>query len=216
MTTIEPVALGASHLDDENVILVQAYSADDDAETEFIESWGEVKMVGLGCVTAMPYPKNDAGFAQGFLADNLEGIGIVMNWRDPRVAQVYGQIQPGDAVFHGTGPNHQSQLRCQEQSVSIVVGNDCAVVVDRKNKKITITGFGHVFQITDDALAMAHKNGKHGINIAADYLHVFGPAVVLGGMVPNPALAIMTGPGTLNTATAPIALVPAKGVFLGL
>lgn len=206
------VSLGSSHLEEQSrFVRIQCVDGPyDDGSTE--EVWGECAVIGQGGITAKPFPATDEGRAYGLVVDGVAGHeGVLVGWRDSRCTKVYGEIQPGDTVLHGTGPNHQSQVRCGEQYVAVMVGNDVAINVDRKKKKIQISGFGHMFEMSDTGGISMFEKGGAGICAKDGKLALVG-AVVAGGIVPNPALMIATGTAA-NIAAA--GLAPAKGVFIG-
>lgn len=208
------VDLGASKLDERtNALLVQCKSAPVGVDDDEAPDFGETAIFGAGCVTGVPWPKDARGSAQGIIDESLPGTnGAVIGWRDTRVAKVVAELKPGEACLHSTGPEFDSRIFCKDQLVAIVVGNDTTITVDRKNKKISIVGFGCNFSMSE-AGGVAITDGAAMIQIKGGVISLAGQ-VVLGGRTPlapvlfslTPVVGVPAGPGPA---------APAPGVFVG-
>ncbi len=205
------VDLGASKLDERtNALLVQCKSSAVGVTDDEAPDFGDTPVFGAGCVTGIPWPKDDRGSAQGIIDESLPGTnGAVTGWRDTRVAKVVAEMKPGEGCLHSTGPEFDSRVFCKDQLVAIVVGNDTTITVDRKNKKISIVGFGCNFSISE-AGGIAMTDGKAMIQVKDGVISLSGQ-VVLGGRTPLGPVQFGPAP-VVGTAGAS---APAQGVFVG-
>src|SRR5690606_11186856 len=95
-----------------------------------------------------------------------------------------GKIKEGDTVLHGTGPDHESQVLCKEQMWAAMVGDDHAIVVDRKKKSIALANPGGQIKISErDGVVLADKSGKSSLQLKGGFTALLGQ-VVLGGRRP--------------------------------
>jgi hypothetical protein len=199
------VDLGSSKLDERtNTLLVQAKSAPMGTNDDEAPSFGDTPVFGVGCVTARPWPKDERGTAQGIVDEGLPGMnGAVTSWRDTRCSSVVAELGPGESCFHSTGPDFDSRFFCKEQLAAMIVGDDCAMVMDRENKKFTISCFGCHFEMSEaNGIVLA----QGGVMIQLKDLVSLMGQVVLGGRVP--VQPVLMGPSGA-------AGVPAPGVFIG-
>jgi hypothetical protein len=188
------------------------------------ESFGAVNMVSQLGVAALPAESNDDGSCEGVVITPCGGMNAVcVGQTDRRTAGVYGNLSAGDTCLHATGPGAVSQVLCKakkRQTVLATKGTDdkqMLVVLDGKNDRITITGFGHVIDMSrKDGISLVDSTGKAGIQIKDGTVSVFGE-VVLGGRTADPALKIMLGPATGSpvggVSTPP--MFAAMGVSIG-
>jgi hypothetical protein len=177
------VDLGSSKLDERtNALLVQCKSAPVGNDENEAPDFGQVPIVGVGCVTGRPWPKDERGVAQGVVAEDLPGCnGAVVAWRDTRVASVVAELGPGEGCLHSTGPDFDSRVFVKDQLAAMIVGDDCAMVMDRKNKKFSITCFGLHFEMSEEnGLVFTDGNGTVQIKGAV----MATGQVVLGGRTP--------------------------------
>ncbi len=188
-----------------------------------VETYGNVPLMQCLGVSAFPYGADADGAVEGVIAVDVGGRdGVCVGGRDTRSAKIVGNLKPGDTVVHSTGPEQAAQLQLKEskrQAVLVSRGTDgkqIMISIDGNGDKLTIAAFGGVFEMTPDTISMYSKNGKNGLIISDEIIHVRG-TVQLGGDVPIPAASIMLGPVAGSPgggAAAP--MIAAKGVFVGL
>jgi hypothetical protein len=185
-----------------------------------ISDEGEVPLMNALGLTALPAPKDDTGHAEGvFVEVPCYGTACIAG-RDTRCADVYGKLKAGETAVHNTGGDvsKRSRLLLKEDCASIIVGNNVVVMVDRKNSKIQIAAFGHMFQMTtNDGIVMtagvangATSEAKNGIQLMPNgKVYIWGTELYLGGHnVPStPANAVLMGPSGM-------AGIPATNVFI--
>jgi hypothetical protein len=204
------VDIGASRLDPEtNELKVQAKSApigdDDDDAPDF----GDTPLVCALGVVARPYPRTAEGSAQGVIDTSLPGTnGWIVAARDYRSVHVVEELAAGETALHSTGKDFDARVFCKNQLVAIMVGDDVAVVIDRKNESISITGFGRHSEISrENGVAMTDGEGA-SIQLKGGVICLTGQ-IVLGGRQPVlPVATVAPGPPALAAAGA--------GVFLGI
>lgn|SRR5512147_115362 len=219
MTDFNLYTLGAARVteaDGKQIPPVCHVTLDIDEAAGIREDMGEPPLsMALG-LTALPVAPTDAGKAEGVCGDGIGGYtGVCVGARDTRCSDVYGRMKPGETVLHCTGgtPDTRSRVKCAENFAAILVGNDLTISVDRKNSKIMIAGFGHVFEMsTANGIAMSTKGGKCGLQMTEDgAVFLWGTSVCLGGHTTpgTPATAVLMGP-------AGVAGVPAPNVYITL
>jgi hypothetical protein len=187
-----------------------------DESSDTREDLGEMPlMFGLG-LTALPAAPDENGQAEGVAIEGVGGFNAcAVGGRDTRCADVAGKIKPGETCVHNTGGTPETRARAlfKENCASIIVGSDLVLMLDRKNSKIQITGFGHIFEMsTAQGIVMGAKGGKNGIQLKEDgSVTIWGTSVNLGGM---------TTPGTSATSVimgpSGMAGVPAPNVYITL
>lgn len=207
------VDLGSSKLDERtNTLIVQCKSAPMGSDENDAPDFGDTPMLGQVGVTCRHWPKDDRGAAQGVIDESLPGTnGWCIAARDPRCASVVAELGPGESCLHSTGPDFDSRFFCKEQLAAMVVGDDCAMVMDRKNKKFTITCFGCHFEMSE-ANGIVLSQG--GVSIQLKDLIALTGMTVLGGR--TPVAAVHYGP--LPVVCVPPSTggsLPAAGVFIG-
>jgi hypothetical protein len=207
----EFIDIGSARLDPKtNVLLVQAKTTRVGEDPNDAPDIGDAPMMGALGVTAFPYPSNDNGHAQGIKV-NVPGTsgGVVITGRDTRTASVTAELGAGETCLHSTGPDFDSRVFLKDKSASIIVGDSMAIVVDEKNKKITISCFGGHFEISQDSgCYMAHGGGMIQVK---DGMCILTGQVILGGR--TPLGPVQFGPAPV--IGAPGASAPAAGVFVG-
>jgi hypothetical protein len=167
----------------------------------------------------MPWHADDRGNAQGLVEEGVPGHnGVITNMRDARAAGVVQELGPGETAIHSTGPDFDSLVLLKKQIAAIMVGDDCAIILDRENQKFAVSCFGMHFE-------MSPANGITLTTGQGATIQLFGPIasvmgqVVLGGRVPAfqiPYLSVPSQPliGMPGPQGAQIGL-PAMGVFIG-
>lgn len=199
------IDIGSAALDAKtNVLLVQAKTTAIGVDADDAPDIGDAPIACALGVTAFPAPANENGYAQGVKTE-LPGTtgGWITAARDTRVADVVAQLGAGETCLHSTGKAFDSRVFCKDQLLALIVGDDMAVVVDRKNKKITLSAFGGHFEISEsDGVYMAHEGAMARVK---DGMFQALGQVVLGGGTPVAPMAMMVGG----------IAVPAPGVFYG-
>ncbi len=202
------VDIGSSKLDpDTNVLLVQAKAAQMGDDEDDAPGYDDTPVYGQLGLQARPYHKTNEGNAQAIVDTSLPGTsGVITAMRDARAAsaKVVEELGEGETALHATGPGFDSRVFCKEQMVAVMVGDDVAIVADRENKVVSVTAFGHHFELSDrNGISMVADGA--GIQIKGGTVCITGQ-VVLGGRTPTlPVLAGASGP----------AGVAALGVFIG-
>lgn len=208
------VDLGGSKLDERtNALLVQCKAApvgDDENEAPGFENTPVFGSVGVTC---RHWPKDERGHAQAVLFEELPGSnGVVGGMRDPRVADVVAELGEGESCLHSTGPKFDARVFCKDQLVSIIVGDDTTITVDRKNKKIVISGWGRSIQLSEaDGISMACDGSLFQMK---DGVTCITGKVVLGGR--TPFAPVQSGPAPVSGTNTPATSTPAAGVFIGV
>jgi hypothetical protein len=214
MPDLDLCTLGAAQLNPEtNVVTVQTLREFDDEQTEAL---GDAPMMCALGVTAIPLGPSDGGHAEGVTMSPCGpyASGIV-GATDTRCADVVGNMKPGETCVHNTGGTAKTRARSfyKENCAATIVGDDLVLMLDRKNSKITISGFGHVFEMSvAQGIVMMAKGGKNGIRLQEDgSVSIWGTSVNLGGMTApgTPATAVIMGPSGMTG-------VPAPNVFITL
>lgn len=207
------VDIGSSHLDpDTNVLFLQAKSSPMGDDEEDAPPFDDVPHYGQLGVTARPYHKTPEGNVQGVVDTSLPGSnGAVTSMRDARAAcaKVVEELGEGESALHSTGPGFDARVFCKEQMVATMVGDDCAVVLDRADKKYSICCFGHVIEVSEANGINLVADGA-GIQIKDGMVVIFGK-VILGGRVPIGP--VQFGPAPVAGVTG--ASAPSPGVFIG-
>ncbi len=211
------IDIGSSKLDeDTNVLLVQAKAAQMGDDEDDAPAYDDVPVYGQLGLQARPFHKTDEGNAQGIVDTSLPGTsGAITAMRDARAAsaKVIEELGEGETVLHATGPGFDARVYCKDQMVAIIVGDDVAIVIDRKNKQVTSTAFGtHIEQSEANGIAMAEDGGA-SFQMKGGVVCITGQ-VILGGR--TPIAAVHYGP--LPVVCAPPSTggsLPAPGVFIG-
>lgn len=219
LSDFDLVKLGAATLNENGEPVVQGHNPVEDSDAD-TETYGEIDMASALGVWALPAAADDDGHAEGVLLFGCGGASAVcVGGRDVRVSRdVIAQLGPGETCLGATGKGFDSRVFCKDQAVSIVVGDDTILHLSRKEQKFVVAVAGALIEISEEngGIALYSPNGANGITITNDCVHIMGK-VVLGGMVPNPALSIMLGPPTGSPAgVASVPLMAAMGVSIGL
>lgn len=187
-----------------------------DKDNDVREDMGEMPLMQALGLTALPAPPDEKGQAELVAIENVGGFtACAVGGRDTRCSDVAGKLKAGETCLHNTGGDVSKRARVllKEDCASIIVGNKTTILVDAKNSKITITGFGHMFEMSAaQGIVMCAKGGKNGIKLLEDgSVTIWGTAVNLGGMTSpgTPATAVVMGPSGITG-------VPAPNVFITL
>lgn len=203
---IDLVDLGTSKLDPKtNALLVQAKTAQCGEDENDAPGFDDTPVACALGVTALPWPSNDNGRAQGIKVDAPGTSGWIIAARDPRDAKVVAEMSPGESALHSTGPGFDSRFFAKDQVAAIVVGDDMAFSMDRKEKQVTISAFGCHFEISEENGILLMGDGAM-LQIKDGTISLVGK-VVLGGR--NPTQTMLMGAGGPAT-------VPVLGVFAGV
>lgn len=213
MSTFDVCQINTSKLDDANKLpLVQAtvpITNDED-----YESFGEVAGYQALGVTALPFPPDDSGAAEGVVLRDVGNLtGAIIGARDERCAGVVANMQPGDVVLHSCDPQAKAQVRVHaNRQVALVTegtdGKTMLSLLDGKNDKITITAFGGLIEMTKDGINIVAPGSKASILMKGDQITLLGK-VQLGGIAPTHLVLC----ADIATITALNAFVP--GIQVG-
>jgi hypothetical protein len=212
MPLLDICTIGAAALDEDTGLpTIQAVVPLTEEEDDY-EHFGNVDKFECLGVTALPWPANDDGHAEGIVARNVgNSEGVIIGSRDERCANVYGKLAPGDSALHTTDPDATAQVICKADTGQVIAitedsgGKNITLVIDGTNDKIQITGFGQMFEMSKDQ-GISITDGTGTITIREGIICLSG-AVVLGG--PTPAEPVLAGPA------GPVGK-PADGVFVAL
>ncbi len=218
MSDVDIAILGASHVTAEGVTVAQAVVPLSD-DTHDVEPFGEIDLMSCLGVSALPWPQDKTGHAECVIARNCGGRDAVgIGGRDTRSSKIVGKMKPGDTVVHSTGPNQAAQLQLKEEKKQAALvsedsdGHTMMVILDGKNNRIQITGFGNMIELSPKGINIVSVGD---VLINGETIAIAG-SVILGGLKPNPAMKIMTGVGPSPGGAASIPMVPAPGVSIGL
>jgi hypothetical protein len=170
-----------------------------DAEAQHVVDKGTIPLFGALGFTSLPAPPDDNGHAEGVCLDDVGQTGVIVGARDTRCTDVYGKLKAGESAAHNTGgtPATRSRSFWKENCASTIVGNDMVFMMDRKNKKITLTGFGHILELSEaNGITLMTKGGKTCLHLMENgVLDIIAPTVNLGGAVSaaTPATAVLCG-----------------------
>ncbi len=218
MSDVDIAILGASHVTAEGVTVAQAVVPLSD-DTHDVEPFGEIDLMSCLGVSALPWPQDKTGHAECVIARNCGGRDAVgIGGRDTRSSKIVGKMKPGDTVVHSTGPNQAAQLQLKEEKKQAALvsedsdGHTMMVILDGKNNRIQITGFGSMIEMTGNGDISIVASGQILLNAKTICL---AGATILGGTVPNPALKVMTAPGPSPGGVASLPMIPAPNVSIG-
>ncbi len=205
------VQLGTSHVDEETgAPVAQAVNPIGEDETD-VEQHGDVDLMCALGVTALPAPKTKAGVAEGVILKGCGGTeGVCVGARDTRSNKVVGELAPGETCLHSTGDGFDSRVFCKEELVSIVVGNDIVMTLDRAAKKIQIAGFGAMFEMSEaQGIVLCAPGGKAMIQLKDDQVWIKAPKILIADGNAGAFPAVHTGGAALPPG------VPSTAVMIG-
>lgn len=211
---MEIVDLGSSELDpDTNALVGQAKSTPVGPDENDAPDFGKTPVAtGLG-VTARWYHKTDEGSAVAVVDTSLPGQnGWIVGIMDRRAAsaKVVEQLGEGETAVHSIGLGFDSRTFHKNQLWAAMVGDDTAIVIDRDEKRISISGFGMHWELSEANGACMFDETGAGIQIKGGMVCITGQ-VVLGGR--TPLGAVQFGPTPVVGTSG--ASAPASGVFVG-
>ena len=202
-----------------------------EAGTTDVEEFGDVDSAMCLGVTALPYPADTTGHAEGVIARNAGNTdGLLVGGRDSRCAAVVGKLKPGDSALHSTDPSASAQVQCKAtRNVAAMTkdsdGHTMLFTLDGKNDKIQIAAFGGIIQISKDQIVICEPSGKASIVMKDGCIALVGK-VILGGLtatsralsatgvnIVNPTNWLCAGPGAPLPVGAMI--TPAPNVYFG-
>lgn len=211
---LEYCDMGAASLDENGVLLVQCKGAAVDADGTAAPDYGNSPFMCTLGLTAMPYPADAKGSAEGIVATGIGGLdGVLIAARDTRTAGIVGNLKPGDTVLHSTGPQQASQIQLKEEKRQTVVrtvdtrGKDVVFMHDGVADKTTLAGYGHIVEVSRDNGIVLTESGGAAIILKGGCAYIVGK-VVLGGLTPFAPVHNGVGAGTTS--------IPSAGVFVGV
>jgi len=209
----ELLDIGAARLDAKtNTVLVQAKSAQIGSTPDDAPGFDDTPIFGQLGVTAVPFGKDDRGNAQAIGDENVPGHNaVITSVRDVRASQVVQEIAPGETGIHSTGPDFDAVALFKKQLLALMVGNDCAIVMDRENKRFSISCFGLHFEMSE-ANGVVFTDGQGATTQLKGGVNSQMGQIVLGGR--NPVAPVCYSPTPVVGVTG--STVPALGVFIGV
>ncbi len=202
---------------DTNTLKADAKSAQVGDTEDDAPGFDGAPIFGTLGVVARPWPKDSRGSAQALVEEGIGGQnGIVTNIRDLRAAGVVEELGDGETAIHSTGPDFDSRVFLKKQSASVMVGNDCAMVMDRENKRFSISCFGLHLEMSEENGVVITTGGA--TSQWKDGLQSHMGQIVLGGRNPLFPVAQMMVPALVGVAPmSPIVgIAPGAGVFIGV
>ena len=180
------------------------------------EPFGNVDLMQCLGVSALPYPPDAAGHAEGILIEGIGGKpGIVVAAWDTRTFSLFGQAKPGDTILHSTGPNKAAQVLCKEEKRQVVMatvdidGNPAVVVLDGKNKKWQVLGWGMMIELSEENGIVLEAGSCRFMLHPQNGIQVQG-ATTTGGQMPAqpPGMCMAVGLPTSWAAIAAFCQAP--------
>lgn len=186
---------------------MQRFIDDDAPDGEKSEDYGEMPQAFALGFMALPSPASEDGTCAELVYETEVGglPAIAIGGLDARCADVAGKLTPGDTVVFGTHTDatKRAKVLCKENALSLLVGNDLLLQLDRENKVFTISGFGALFQFDDEQVVIADPQGKGFIKMKNGVITLSGN-VVLGNAAAGNVLPIAIGPspGVVSTSVS--------------
>lgn len=215
------VDIGSARRDPKtNTVLVQAKSTQIGDKPDEAPGFDDAPVFGVIGLTAVPAAADHRGNAQALVDENVPGHnGVITSMRDARAAGIVQELGPGETAVHSTGDGFDSLVLLKKQMVALMVGTDCALILDRENQKFVVSIGGVHFEMGPaNGITMTTGQGAT-IQLFGTIASIMGQ-VVLGGRVPTfqiPYLSVPQQPliGMPGPQGAQIGL-PAAGVFIGV
>jgi hypothetical protein len=200
MTELKLVTLNGGERNKEtNAPIAEAFTqlTADATDSENREPAGILPLMSCLGITSLPYPPTKEGHAEGIAAENVGGLpGVCVAGWDTRCAAITANAKPGDTILHSTGPNKAAQVQCKEEKRQV------CLLTQKKNKKhgmVLLDGDNEVFQVLfngaiiqinkEGAVDLIPRNGKCGITLSGDTIHLRCATLNIGGMMPTFGLA---------------------------
>ena len=195
---------------------------DDPADQEPL---GDVPLMPCLGVTAIPYPPDAQGGAEGVVLEGVGGLpGVCVAAWDTRTFAIAGNASPGDTIVHTTGPSRAAQLQLKEtkkQAVLVTRGSDgkqMMLTLDGTNDVVQVLAFGNIIEVGKRGISL--NVGNSGIDITDDGVTIRGANVVLGGFAVPPGAVLACAPvaewAKVAAATPGALITPLLGVKGGL
>ncbi len=197
-----------------NELLVQAKTAQAGDTPDDAPGFDNAPVFGQLGVSANPWPADERGNAQALKGDAAGFNGVINGMRDARVAGVVEELGPGETCVHSTGPDFDSRLFLKKQLWALMIGDDCAVTMDRENERFTISCFGMIFEMST-ANGCTLTTGGATLQLKDALARIMAGTTVLGGQSPISQVLYTSVPGSPVAGTGPAGGVPALGVFIG-
>jgi hypothetical protein len=215
----EIIDIGAARRDPKtNTVLVQAKGAQIGQTADDAPGFDDAPIFGALGITAIPWKADDRGNAQGIADTGIPGHNaVITSIRDARAAGIVEELSPGETAIHSTGPDFDAKLFLKKQLFAAMVGDDCAIVMDRENQRFTVSCFGMHFEMSA-ANGCVLTSGGATLQLMGPTASLMGQ-VVLGGRIPMFSLLYGQVPGQPVTGMpvpVPNAALPAMGVFIGI
>ncbi len=183
-------------------------------EIDDVESFGEAPVFQALGVSALPYPKDENGYAEAMAFRNVGGRSIVYGGaRDTRSAAIVGKMEAGDTVVHSTDPSQSSQLQLKGKKRQAALttksskGKTMMLILDGKNDKGQWTCNGAMIEIDPVGDISIVGKGGAGLLFQGNNVFVLGN-LKLPGMVPGQVLLQglpkPEGPGVLVGTITPV------------
>lgn len=212
------VDVGSANLDaSTNTLRVSAKSAQVGDTEDDAPGFDGAPFFGTLGVIAIPWPADGRGKAQGIVEEGLGGQnGVITAIRDLRAAGVVEELGPGETAIHSTGPDFGSRVFLKKQIAALMVGDDCAMVMDRENKRFSISCFGLHLEMSEENGIVLSTGGA--TSQWKDSLQSHMGTIVLGGRNPLFPLASLAVPQPLGVApgTPIVGFTQAAGVWMGV
>jgi hypothetical protein len=197
MNRIDIAVLGASKVVDGVPVWQANVPVANDVDD--VEPFGEIDAIQSLGHTALPYPADSTGHAEGLFATGVAGRDAVcFGARDTRNAGLVGKMKPGDTTLHSTGPGSVAQcfLKHEKKQAGLATedadGKTMLFMLDGKNKKAQLAARGAMIEIGKDGSITFTAKGGASIKLD-DKIYLLGP-LSLSGMTPG--FALMQGPAT--------------------
>lgn len=193
---LKAVVANTTRLDPEsNATLIDCYDGGDDEEDR--EPAGELPMMCDLHSIAHPFPPDDDGKAELLKANVAGRDGAIVGGWDTRLAEMAGELGPGDACDFAPHPNKAVRVLYKGG------GRAWSVIVDGKDGSqaiITLAGkegfqvnvHGHAMKIDKDGFAMCSANGQHGIEVTNSGVSFRGSITAGLPGLPGLTLAVAT------------------------
>lgn len=197
-----------------NAVVVQAKAEQIGDSPDDAPSLDGAPYFGTLGVAAIPWPADGRGNAQAISENGIPGHnGVITSMRDARAAGVVEELGPGEAAIHSTGPDFDSRVFLKKQLIAAVIGDDVALVLDRENRRNTLTAYGsHIEQSESNGIVLTV--GAATIQLKGGVVTITGQ-VVLGGRTPTSQVLGAAAPGVPVVGTSGQG-IPIPGVFFGV
>lgn len=179
--------INTSKLDDTNKLPLIEASVPLSLTKDDYETFGEVGSYQALGVTALPFPPDDSGYAEGVIVRDVGNYnGALLGARDERCAKVVATMQPGDTILHSCDPQAKAQVRVSaNRQVALVTEdsdqNTMALVLDGGENKVQIAAFGGLIEMSENGIALVAPGGKSSILLNKDgSISILG-SVQMGG-----------------------------------